>query len=216
MVLKLYGNAVSPCTHRVALVLNEKEVPFEFHSIEFAKIEHKSPSYLEKQPFGQVPYIEDDDGFILYESRAIALYIATKYPDQGTKGLVPTDPKANALFHQAVYVEVTHFDDPAAKVTFEKNVKPKYFKGPVDEAYIEKLSNTLDAKLSVYDKILEKQKYLAGEELTLADLYHLPYGVQLAPIGIKNLVEKPNVSRWFKELEERKSWLDVKKTFNIQ
>lgn len=57
MVLKLYGMAKSTCTLRVAIVLKEKDVPFEFIAIDFKSGEHKSQSYLEKQPFGQVPYI---------------------------------------------------------------------------------------------------------------------------------------------------------------
>jgi glutathione S-transferase len=44
----------------VALVLREKKVPYEFVPIDFYKKEHKSPEYLEKQPFGQVPYIVCD------------------------------------------------------------------------------------------------------------------------------------------------------------
>lgn len=57
MVLKLYGMAQSTCTKRVALILKEKEVPFEFHAVDVAKGEHKSADYVKKQPFGQVPYI---------------------------------------------------------------------------------------------------------------------------------------------------------------
>lgn len=57
MVLKLYGSALSGSTRRVALVLKEKEVPYEFILVEMSKGEHKTPDYLKKQPFGQVPYI---------------------------------------------------------------------------------------------------------------------------------------------------------------
>lgn len=57
MVLKLYGSPFSTCTKRVATVLHEKKVPFEIYSINLAAGEHKTPSYLEKQPFGVVPYI---------------------------------------------------------------------------------------------------------------------------------------------------------------
>lgn len=58
MVLKLYGSAVSTCTRRVAVVLKEKEVPYEFIPVDFTKGENKTPEYLSKQPFGQVPYID--------------------------------------------------------------------------------------------------------------------------------------------------------------
>jgi len=60
MVLKLHGLAKSGHVRLVALVLHEKQVPFELVPVDFFKHEHKSPEYLEKQPFGQVPYIVCD------------------------------------------------------------------------------------------------------------------------------------------------------------
>ena len=57
MVLRLFGHRFSGCTKRAALILHEKNVPFEFVSIDLTKGEHKAPSYTEKQPFGQVPYL---------------------------------------------------------------------------------------------------------------------------------------------------------------
>jgi len=57
MVLKLFGDPLSTCTLSVAIVFHEKQVPFEFHNVVLAKGEHKTPQYLEKQPFGQVPYL---------------------------------------------------------------------------------------------------------------------------------------------------------------
>ena len=111
MVLKLYGASGSTCSKRVATILREKEVPYELVGINFAQGEQKTPEYLEKQPFGQVPYIvclfdafrcfgshtcnQDDDGFLLFESRAICRYIEAKYPKQGTS-LIPTDPAINS------------------------------------------------------------------------------------------------------------------------
>lgn len=124
MAIKLYGNPLSTCTRRVSTVLREKNVPYEFHRIDFSKGEHKSPDYLKKQPFGQVPYI-DDDGFILYESRAICRYIATKYRDQGTPLIPdPSDLKATALFEQAASIETSNFDPFASGLAWEKFLKP--------------------------------------------------------------------------------------------
>ena len=59
MVLKLYGPE-SPFVRLVAVVLLEKQVPFEVISVDLAKGEHKTPEYLSKHPFGQVPYIVCD------------------------------------------------------------------------------------------------------------------------------------------------------------
>ena len=57
MVVKVYGDVRSSCTQRVLTILKEKDVTFEYHHVDFAKGEHKSPEYLAKQPFGQLPYI---------------------------------------------------------------------------------------------------------------------------------------------------------------
>lgn len=113
MVLKLYGNAWATCTQRVLVTLKEKNVPYELISIDLMKGEQKAAAYVEKQPFGQIPYI-DDDGFILFESVAICKYIATKYRSSGTP-LIPdqNDFEAYGRFEQACYMEAAEFYPPA-------------------------------------------------------------------------------------------------------
>jgi glutathione S-transferase len=100
MVLKIHGTKGSTCTRRVLTALYEKNVPYELVPVDVANGEHKSPKYMALQPFGKVPAM-DDDGFILFESRAIAKYIAKKYAGQGTP-LLPAegDLKAYGLFEQ--------------------------------------------------------------------------------------------------------------------
>ena len=60
MVLKLYGIYRSPWVRLVAAILLEKQVPFELVSVYLAKGEQKTPEFLAKHPFGQVPYIVCD------------------------------------------------------------------------------------------------------------------------------------------------------------
>ncbi|KAF9444682.1 glutathione S-transferase [Macrolepiota fuliginosa MF-IS2] len=208
MVLKLYGFPASTATRRVAQILHEKEVPFEFVEIDRASNEHKSPAYLEKQPFGQVPYI-DDEGFILYESRAISRYIATKWADRGAP-LIPTELKALALFEQAASIEAAHFDRPTFNAVFEKVIKPKRGLGPTNEAVFEEALKTLQTKLDVYEIILSKTKYLGGNEITLADFFHLPFGSLIPATGVDVFSTRPNFSRWFNDITTRPSWLAVK------
>lgn len=208
MVVKLVGSPISTCTKRAVLVLLEKKVDFEFVPIDFTKGEHKAPEFVAKQPFGQVPYL-DDDGFIVYESRAIARYVAEKWASQGTPLLPLTDIKKKALFEQAASVETANFDAHAATAVFEKLFKP-FFGMEADiaayNAQIEKLKGKLDA----YNVILGKQKYLAGDELTLADLFHLPYGALLTDDGSDVITSRPNVARWWKDITSRPSWLAIK------
>jgi hypothetical protein len=57
MVLKLYGLHASHFVRLVAAVLIEKQVPFEFVMVDLSKGEQKTPEFLAKHPFGQVPCI---------------------------------------------------------------------------------------------------------------------------------------------------------------
>jgi len=159
-VLKLYGLHASPFSRLVAAVLIEKQVPFELVVVDLSKGEHKTPEFLSKHPFGQVPLI-DDDGFIVYEARAICYYIASKYANQGTP-LLPTGLEANTRYQQAVFVEASHFNEHANRATNEKIYKPYQGLPPDIEAFDKSIAD-LTVKLDVYDKILSKQKYLVGD-----------------------------------------------------
>jgi glutathione S-transferase len=207
-MVKLYGFSGSTCTRLVALICKEKGIPYELTSVNLAKGEQKLPSFTAVQPFGQVPYI-DDDGFVLYESRAIARYLIKKYPNQGTP-LIPTDPKAEALFEQAESIEVFNFTAFVSGIVVEKVFKPRRGLQPNEERVSELLASLLP-KLDAYDLILGKQKYLAGDSVTLADLAHLPYGTAFYGAGFAEVFDsRPNVSRWWKDISSRPAWLAVK------
>jgi len=125
MVLKLHANPQSTCGRRVALILHEKQVPYELVEAQWTDV--KQDDWLKNQPFGQMPYI-DDDGFILFESRAIARYIATKYASQGTP-LLPLENNVQslALVDQAASVELANFDPYASGLVHEKVFKQCVF-----------------------------------------------------------------------------------------
>ncbi len=57
MVLKLYGLAMATCTQRVLTVAKHLNIPVQLVPVNYGTGEHKSPEYLKKQPFGQVPYL---------------------------------------------------------------------------------------------------------------------------------------------------------------
>ncbi|KAJ7265760.1 glutathione S-transferase [Mycena rebaudengoi] len=200
-ILKLYGLPQAPGTRRVATVLHELKVPFELVEVNLMVGEHKSPAYLEKHPFGQIPYI-DDDGFILYETRAICRYMVAKHPESG---LIPQDPKANAIFEQAAAAEVANFYPSASALVLETILKMIMSGSKGDPAVIDANMAVLDKKLDGFDAILSKQRYLAGDALTLADLFFIPCAPLLAVGGSNIMTSKPNVARWYKELTARPS-----------
>ncbi|KAJ7702561.1 glutathione S-transferase, partial [Mycena olivaceomarginata] len=141
-------------------------------------------------------------------------YIEDKYPNQGTP-LVPTDSRGKALFEQAASIEYSNFDPFCSKAVTEMGVQAVRPMGgqASNKAVFDELIETLSAKLDAYETILGNQRYLAGisQEVTLADLFHLPYGTMLAKAGSDLMTTKgPNVTRWFNELCARPSWNTVK------
>ncbi|KAJ6032498.1 glutathione S-transferase [Penicillium herquei] len=213
MVLKLHGFPLSTCTNRVRVVLEEKGVEVEFIPVDLLTGQQKSESYLnELHPFGKVPVFQDTEtGVQIFESRAIAQYIAVKFGSQGTDlSPSPTDLKEYANFQQALSVEQSYFDPIASQIAFEKVFKPRKGLGATDEARVKSLLAQLDVALAGYERILSKQPYLAGDKVTLADLYHLPYGVMAENLGAAEIYDKyPATKKWWEGLKARESWKKV-------
>ncbi|KAI0092256.1 glutathione S-transferase [Irpex rosettiformis] len=209
--LKVYGHIISANTQRVLMILKEKNVPYELITVDFMHGEHKTPSYLEKHPFGQMPYI-DDDGFILFESVAISKYIAAKYRSNGTQ-LLPdsSDLEAFALFEQACCIESNDFYPLAGGIVMENVVKPLHGTSP-NEVVVAELTAKLAGKLEGYEAILRKHEYLAGDKVTIADLAHLAVGSTMTHSGVKLLLDTekwPNVARWWKDITSRPTWREI-------
>ncbi|KAJ3015777.1 hypothetical protein HKX48_004400 [Thoreauomyces humboldtii] len=206
-IIKIHGAAMSTCTQRVLATFREKAVPFQLITVDIVNGEHKKPPHLAHQPFGQIPYI-DDDGFVLFESRAIARYISKKFQGQGTD-LFPADLKKGAVVEQWLSVEEADFNSHGALLAYEKIVKARFGLGPADEekctGYVGKLSATLD----VYEKHFAStgNSYLAGDEFTLADLSHLPVAVRIFQAGHGDLItSRKLVGAWYTRISERESW----------
>jgi len=211
MVLKLYGNVLTICTQRVLVVAKQLEVPVELVPVDFLAGAHKAPEYLEKHPLGQVPYL-DDDGFILFESRAISKYLSAAY---GNGKLVPKGAKEIAIFEQGVSIEQADFDPYAAKIVIERLFKT--YRGlKTDETLASAQQAELEKKLDAYEVILSKQKYIGGNELTLADLFHLPFGSKAAvptkpgaPFVNFEDPKRPHFAKWWKEISTLPAWKAV-------
>ncbi|KAM0540401.1 hypothetical protein ACHAPJ_013610 [Fusarium lateritium] len=223
MPLKLYGHPQSICTKRVRTVLEEKKLQYEFIVVDFLKGEHLSEPYgVDFHPFKKIPVLVDEESDVkVFESRAIAHYIAAKYRGSGPE-LSPSaaDLKAYASFQQVkspvkvtalgLSAELSYFDPNVGVIAWEAMFKPMLGYGAGDEVAIKAKLAALDAALAGYEHILSKQSYLAGNEITLADLFHLPYGSLVEQAGFGELLPKyPSVQAWWNGLKERESWKKV-------
>ena len=196
-MLKIFGHPMSTCTRKVLMTLAENETPYELSVVDLAKGEHKAAPHVARQPFGQIPTI-DDDGFTLYESRAICRYLNEKVSGK----LAPSDLEGRARMEQWIAVETSNFTPHAMKIIYHHT-----FKRAQDDAVLEAAAKALDVAFGVMDARLAEAPYLAGDELTLADVFFMPYLEYGMGTPIKDQIAKfPHVSAWWNKVSERPTW----------
>jgi glutathione S-transferase len=76
------------------MLLEEIGAPFELVFVDRANAAHKSPEYLKLNPNGQIPVLVDG-GFVLYETAAICLYLADRFPDRALAPPLQTPERAH-------------------------------------------------------------------------------------------------------------------------
>ncbi|KAK9055817.1 hypothetical protein SSX86_026902 [Deinandra increscens subsp. villosa] len=202
MALKLYGTVSSDGTQRVQACLHEKEVDFEFISVNISAGEHKTPRFIARNPFGEVPALEDGD-VTLFESRAITQYIANKYEGKGTD-LIMKDPIQLAIQTVWMDTENQRFDQPFSKL-IEAAIE-----GDRSGQDVRQYEKKLESVLDVYEQRLTESKYLAGDRFTLADLHHLPGMHFLRSTKAKGWFQgRPHVRAWAADILSRPAWVKV-------
>ncbi|PSS17621.1 Glutathione S-transferase [Actinidia chinensis var. chinensis] len=204
MVLKVYGPTFAS-TKRVMACLMEKEVEFETVPIDILKGDHKHPQFLQLQPFGVVPVIQDGD-YTLFESRAIIRYYAEKYKSQGSDLLGKTIEE-RGLVEQWLEVEAHNFHPPIYDLVIQILFSSK-LGFPADQDVIKESEEKLGKVLDIYEERLSKSKYLAGDFFSLADLSHLPFTHYLTGAMNKDYMirDRKNVSAWWDDISNRPSW----------
>ncbi|KAJ0976252.1 hypothetical protein J5N97_018217 [Dioscorea zingiberensis] len=201
MGVKLYGFPASTCTARVKAALEEYGVEYELVPINLATGEHKQPAYISCNPFELVPAFQDGD-LTLFESRAITRYIARKYKN-GVKDLLKeSDAAAGALVDVWMEVE-SHQFNPAVSTIFYQTFVIPFFVGTPDQALIAENVEKLGKVLDVYEDRLSKNKYLAGDFFSLADLHHLTYTFYLMKTHASLVNSRPHVKAWWEDISSR-------------
>jgi glutathione S-transferase len=185
----LYRSPVSGHAHRVELFLSLLKVPFRLVDLNLRAGEQKQPDFLRKNPFGQVPVIDDGD-VTLADSNAILVYLATRYDAAGT--WYPRDALAAARVQQWLSVAAGPL---AAGPATARGIK--LFGFPLDHARAVAVAGQL---FLVLDQVLAKQAFLTGGAPTIADVAIYSYTAH-APEGEVSLEPYGNVRAWVERVE---------------
>jgi glutathione S-transferase len=157
--LKIYGTVRSRA-NRVIWMVEELGLAYESISVDLSA--PRDPAFLAVNPNGRLPAI-DDEGFHLFESMAINLYLAKKHGGP----LAPRDTYEDAKMIQWSFWAVTELEKPGLDYLTHTMFLPPEKR---DASVPPKALETLKKPIAVLDQALEKSGYLVGERFTAADL----------------------------------------------
>ncbi|XP_055903551.1 glutathione S-transferase D1-like [Eupeodes corollae] len=159
--------------------------------------EHLKPEFVKINPQHTIPTLVDN-GFALWESRAIMVYLVEKYGK--TDSLYPKCPKKRAVINQRLY-----FDMGTLYQRFADYYYPQIFaKAPADPEKFKKMEEAF----GFLEIFLSGQQYAAGESLTLADIA-LVATVSTYEVAKFDLSKYPNVAKWYKQCKAVTPGIDL-------
>jgi len=195
MALKIYGVARSRA-FRTLWMAAELGLEYEHVKLDFADGSTRRPAYLAINPNGHVPAI-DDDGFTLWESMAINLYLAKKY-GRGAGGLYPQRLEDEARAWQWSFWGMTEVERPALTALLNRI-------GPEDQrdaAAADAAEQALAAPLKVLDLAVAATPNLLGDHFTVADL-NVASILSWARQARVSLAAYPQAEAWLKKCHDR-------------
>ncbi|KAI9356479.1 hypothetical protein DFJ73DRAFT_789482 [Zopfochytrium polystomum] len=166
-------------------------------------VTNKTPEYLKKFPLGKVPAFESASGFTLYESNAIAYYVASY--KEGTQ-LLGANKEEAARIQQFIALSDNEIN-PAA-ITW---LGPVLGRTVYNEQNTKKATEDIKKVLGGLNEHLLHNTYLVGENITLADIT-----LAISLINFYRLVFDPafrapykSVTRWFTTIVNQANFKDV-------
>jgi len=144
-------------------VLEELGVPYELVRLDPSRGETRTPEHLARQPLGHVPALEDGD-VRMFESAAICLWLAERFPEKGL--LPPPGTAGRAAAYQWLAYALSELEPPLNAVAGEKR-KPEAERRP---ERIEKAVERFRKAAAPLEPILGKKRWLLGDDFTVADV----------------------------------------------
>lgn len=199
--MKLYFHPMSGNSRRVLLVATHLEVPLERVLVDLTKGEQRGAPHLARNPNGRVPVL-DDDGFVLWESRAIMEYLCDKTPGQT---LLPTGARGRAEVNRCLFWCAAHMAPANTIVVQENFVKPLTGRGPTDPVELARGEALVAQYAPVLDAHLADRTWVAEDRVTLAD-YSLAAGFALAGPARLPIGGYANLQAWLGRVQELDAW----------
>ncbi len=225
--LHLYHSAISNCSMRARIVLEEKSLPWVSHHLDLLKGETHTPEYFGINPNGVVPTLVHD-GVVIIESDDIIEYLDEKFPNPPLRG---SDAETNRAIHDwvkmatGIHVKAVKTFIYANKMRsrlgmsaealedYRKRQKnpellefhQKSSGGGFSTAEVAQAARILSGCFDLIEPALERHPYMMGDSFTLADVAWIPLHFTL--IGANFSFDPyPQISKWAERIASRPSF----------
>jgi glutathione S-transferase len=189
-MLRIWGRISSINVRKAVLAAQLLEIPFERIDAGAGFGIVQTTEYKAKNPNSLVPLLEEDDGYMLWESNVIVRYLCAKH---SPGRLYPTELKARFDAERWMDWQQTTLN-PAGRDAFVQLIRVGAEKR--DAALVQKSVAATEPLMAMLDERLAARPYLAGEQLTMADLpvvceVHRWWGLPL------DRPARPHLQRWY-------------------
>jgi GST-like protein len=209
--LTLYA-ADTPNTHKVAIMLEELGVEYSVALINISADVQKEDWHLAINPNGRTPTLVDrstSPAFPVFESGAILLYLARKFPEQGGAELLPTEPAALSEVEQWLMWQMSALGPMLGNCMYFKRIAAPMADDIAPLQFgIDRYEKESLRLLQVLEDRLSGREYLCGPgagTYTLADIACFTYAQMHWWTGVSEQVtsEMPNLVAWLARLAAR-------------
>ena len=202
-MLKIYGQPRSRA-FRVLWLAKEAGIAYEHIPVSITgdQPQCKEPWYVELNPNARVPTI-DDDGFVMWESAAINLYLAEKYQC----ALYPTTSQGRGRMLQWAFFIANDAEPPLITMFRNRILLPPEKR---DAALADAAEAQLVEKLKLLDDHLAKNAYFGGDRWDMADFMVASVLYTLVPLKY-DLSKYPRFDAWLKASIERPAAKEARK-----
>jgi glutathione S-transferase len=201
----LFGLPPSTYTRTARMALAEKGIAYTFH-----ECGPHGPDILAVNPFGRLPALTDGD-FAVYETSAIIRYLEESFDGPP---LLPGSIAERARCEQWTSAFNAHIYDAIVPGYIRQYFFPQGEGGQPDRTAIDAALVEMPATLAILDAGYAKSSWLAGESISMADLFVMPVLAYVArmPEGPQLLAATPNLRRALAFMQSRPSFLATEPT----
>lgn len=232
--MELYHNNMSACSQKVRLVLREKNLTPVEHHLNLRTGDATQPEYLKLNPNGVVPTLIDR-GVVLIESTVICEYLEDTYPKPPLRPKNTVQRAAMRIWTQRVDTGlhqacgITSF-----AIAFRRQLAgqspeelEKYLASKPLPEMRENIRQTIKlglqapqvtGALKAYDRVIElmarqldRSRWLAGDEYSLADTAMLPYVRRLEDLAMSWMWrgERAAIASWLERCKARRNYSGI-------